>query len=114
LRPALRRPKTWLALIAALALATVADSYRLPGRQVTALIYVGMVRVYQAIGSPVTRRLVQCRYQPTCSQYSIEAVEMNGIREGLLMTARRIARCTPDVPLGTVDAPTSVATASDR
>ena len=36
-----------------------------------------------------------CRYTPTCSQYSIEAIEIHGIIKGSLLAARRIMRCNP-------------------
>ncbi|MBE3096418.1 MAG: membrane protein insertion efficiency factor YidD [Planctomycetes bacterium] len=48
-------------------------------------------------------RFVQCRYRPTCSEYSIEAVGRFGIRRGLVLTARRVMSCRPPVPRGTFD-----------
>ncbi|MBE3072322.1 MAG: membrane protein insertion efficiency factor YidD [Acidobacteria bacterium] len=48
-------------------------------------------------------RFVQCRYRPTCSEYSVEAVRRFGIRRGLILTARRVLSCRPPVPRGTFD-----------
>ncbi|MCL1873341.1 MAG: membrane protein insertion efficiency factor YidD [Clostridiales bacterium] len=36
-----------------------------------------------------------CRYQPTCSQYAIEAIEFYGLRKGGKMACKRILRCHP-------------------
>lgn len=36
-----------------------------------------------------------CRYTPTCSQYTIEAVKKHGIIKGGWMSIRRIGSCHP-------------------
>lgn len=36
-----------------------------------------------------------CRYQPTCSRYSIEALEVHGAVKGSWLTLRRLGRCNP-------------------
>ena len=36
-----------------------------------------------------------CRFQPTCSQYAIEAIKKYGFARGSWLTAKRIARCNP-------------------
>jgi putative membrane protein insertion efficiency factor len=36
-----------------------------------------------------------CRFLPTCSQYGVQAIEEFGPRKGVILTAWRLARCTP-------------------
>jgi len=53
----------------------------------------GLIRLYQFAISPLLG--VACRYEPTCSRYSYEAIETHGVRRGLALTVRRLARCRP-------------------
>src|SRR5258708_31767865 len=94
LRRRLKRPETWLLIWFAVVAAFAADSFRQPSRQVSVRLHVGAVHLYQRFGRPMLRGYVTCRYRPTCSEYSIEAVEKYGIRRGLLMTFRGIASWT--------------------
>jgi putative membrane protein insertion efficiency factor len=36
-----------------------------------------------------------CRFQPTCSQYAIEAIEKRGVFVGLMLSVYRFLRCNP-------------------
>ena len=89
-------------LFLALALAAV-DLSLSPKYQPSAQIYIGFVRVYQAVGRPMLEGVVACRYRPTCSDYSIQAVERFGTMRGLALTYHRINSCQTDVPMGTLD-----------
>jgi putative membrane protein insertion efficiency factor len=51
------------------------------------------VRVYRLVGSPWLGR--HCRFQPTCSEYALGALERHGGGRGLWLTLRRVARCRP-------------------
>jgi hypothetical protein len=97
------RPETYLVILGLLVVLAMMDSYRNPADQVTSHLYVSGIHGYQAVGRPLLAGRVQCRYSPTCSEYSVEAVREHGIRRGLMMTVSRIESCTTDVPLGTHD-----------
>jgi len=103
LRQRLKRPETYLAILFLLLALVVLDSFRGPANQVTGRVYIGGAHVYQALGRPLLKGRIQCRYYPTCSDYSIEAVRKHGIRQGLVLTFRRINSCQTNVPLGTLD-----------
>ncbi len=83
--------------------AVLLDTTRSPATQATARLYVAVVRGYQALGRPLVKGYVQCRYHPCCSEYSIEAVERYGIWKGLRLTISRLCRCRSRVPFGTYD-----------
>ncbi len=51
------------------------------------------VHAYRAVFSPMVGH--NCRYQPTCSAYALEALEKHGGLKGGWLAARRIARCHP-------------------
>ncbi len=51
------------------------------------------VRAYRLIFSPWVGH--NCRYQPTCSAYALEAIEIHGGLRGGWLTVRRILRCHP-------------------
>ena len=51
------------------------------------------ISLYQVGVSPFIPS--SCRYFPTCSSYSREAVERHGARRGLWLGLKRLARCHP-------------------
>ena len=51
------------------------------------------VRGYRLVFSPWVGH--GCRFQPTCSQYALEALETHGALRGGWLAVRRIARCHP-------------------
>lgn len=99
----LKHPGTWLTLFSAPLLLALADSFRAPENQVTGRLYVGAVRCYQSLRGDKLERYVLCRFEPTCSEYSIEAVQKYGIRHGLVLTVKRLSRCQKDMKRGTRD-----------
>ena len=99
----LKRIRTWLLLFAVVGVLIVLDSFRAPANQVTARTYIGAVHLYQQWGRPAFKGRVVCRFTPSCSDYSIEAVRRHGIRRGLVLTYNRLSRCNHGTPLGTDD-----------
>jgi putative component of membrane protein insertase Oxa1/YidC/SpoIIIJ protein YidD len=64
------------------------------------------IHVYQRTVSPVMTRLgIHCRFTTSCSRYAEVVITRDGVLVGGLKTARRLARCGPWTPLGTVDEP---------
>ena len=62
------------------------------------LVLIALVRCYQIFLSPIFGRA--CRFQPTCSNYFIEAVRKYGAVSGSFRGIRRIMRCHPFHPGG--------------
>ena len=62
---------------------------------IIARLAVLMVRGYQVTLAPLLPSA--CRYQPSCSAYTIEAIERYGALRGVWLGARRILRCHPFV-----------------
>jgi hypothetical protein len=54
-------------------------------------IFLWLIRFYQRILSPVIPS--GCRYDPTCSHYTYEAIERYGIIRGTWLGVKRISRC---------------------
>ena len=52
-----------------------------------------LVRAYQKLVSPFLGN--NCRYYPTCSHYTYEAIEIHGAAKGSWLGIRRISRCHP-------------------
>ena len=57
-----------------------------------------LIRCYQIAISPMLGP--RCRYIPTSSQYSIEALQMHGAARGTWLASKRIFRCHPWVGSG--------------
>lgn len=64
-------------------------------------VLVWLVKVYQRFAPEKTRK--KCRYEPSCSQYMIIAIEKYGAVRGLIKGVRRLLRCKP--PHGGFDMP---------
>ena len=56
-------------------------------------IFIGIVKLYQYLISPLLP--TSCRYTPTCSVYSIEAIKKHGPFKGGWFAVKRISSCHP-------------------
>ena len=61
-------------------------------------ILINLIKCYRFFTSPLLGQ--SCRYLPTCSEYSIEALKEFGLIKGTLMSLKRILSCHPIKFLG--------------
>jgi len=57
-----------------------------------------LIRVYQLLLSPLFGR--NCRFYPTCSVYTSEAIKKYGFLKGIFLGGKRLAKCHPFHPGG--------------
>jgi putative membrane protein insertion efficiency factor len=55
--------------------------------------FILLIRFYQVAISPFTP--AACRFEPTCSHYSLEAIKTHGIFKGGWLAIKRISSCHP-------------------
>ncbi len=55
--------------------------------------FILIIKMYQLLISPILP--ANCRYQPTCSHYTVEALKKYGIFKGGWLGIKRISRCHP-------------------
>jgi putative component of membrane protein insertase Oxa1/YidC/SpoIIIJ protein YidD len=98
----LRRPHPWLGLLLLGTILVTVDVMRAPADQFSPRVYRCLVGVYQW-AKPRCGFAGVCRYNPSCSHYSVQAVKQFGLIDGLQLTAERLDRCRANVPKGTLD-----------
>jgi len=69
-----------------------------PLRSALSLPLLFLLRGYKRFISPLLPPM--CRFEPTCSVYTMHAVEKYGVLRGVWLGARRLARCHPFNPGG--------------
>ena len=54
------------------------------------------IKIYKKIISPIFSSCgIHCKYYPTCSDYTVQAVEKYGVIKGCLLGVKRILKCNP-------------------
>jgi putative membrane protein insertion efficiency factor len=56
-------------------------------------VFIFPIRLYQWVLSPLLGQ--NCRHEPTCSQYTVEAIQEWGPLKGIGLGVRRISKCHP-------------------
>lgn len=57
------------------------------------LLLIALLRGYKLLISPLLGP--RCRFYPSCSDYAREAIERHGALRGVMLAAKRLARCHP-------------------
>ena len=59
-------------------------------------IFIGLISFYQKhISSYLGHIGINCKYYPTCSEYTKQAIEKYGVFKGIILGIKRILRCNP-------------------
>lgn len=71
------------------------EIYNLPKKMI-----IGIIRLYQKTFSPdhglfAAITMIGCRYYPSCSEYTIRAIQRDGVLQGIMRGIWRILRCNP-------------------
>ena len=61
--------------------------------KILSYILIKLIKCYRYLISPLLGQ--SCRYLPTCSEYSIEALRTHGFFTGLFLSVKRIFSCHP-------------------
>jgi putative membrane protein insertion efficiency factor len=74
-----------------------------------ARLLIGLVRLYQWLLAPILGLFFGrvCRFEPSCSRYTVQCLEMHGARRGSLLSIVRLCKCHPFHP-GGLDPPPPV------
>ncbi len=98
--------RTLAALAFVVTVAAAVDLSRAPSDQILTRVAVGGIHAYQATLSrlqPVSGAL--CRFNPTCSHHGEAVIGRFGVVKGGWLAMKRVLRCGPWTPAGTLDPP---------
>lgn len=71
----------------------MAKAYEETAVNIVTKLTVQLLRFYQLIISPLLGP--RCRFYPSCSNYSISAMEKYGLLKGAYLTLKRLSKCHP-------------------
>ena len=69
-----------------------------PFRRAAVVVLTAPVLFYRRFVSPMFPPV--CRFEPTCSEYALDALRIHGPLKGMVLTAKRLSRCHPFTWLG--------------
>lgn len=59
-------------------------------------IFIFLIKLYKKTISPILDFMgIKCKYYPTCSEYTKQAIEKYGIIKGCFLGLKRILKCNP-------------------
>jgi len=59
-------------------------------------IFITLIYAYKKLLSPVFKQMgIECKYYPSCSEYTKQAIEKYGSIKGIYLGVKRILRCNP-------------------
>jgi putative membrane protein insertion efficiency factor len=75
-----------------------AETLRARLRNGAAAVLIAPIRLYKRFLSPIMPPA--CRFEPTCSTYAMQAIQIHGPGKGLWLAIKRLGRCHPITWLG--------------
>ena len=61
--------------------------------KITTLPLILSIKIYQLFLSPIMKQ--NCRYLPSCSEYTVECLKQFGLAKGIFLSFKRISKCHP-------------------
>ena len=59
-------------------------------------IFIFIIKIYKKIISPIISACgIHCKYYPTCSEYTMQAINKYGCIKGSFLGVKRILKCNP-------------------
>lgn len=60
------------------------------------IIIIFLIKIYKKIISPMFKVMgIECKYYPTCSEYTVQAINKYGCIKGIYLGVKRILKCNP-------------------
>lgn len=87
------RERVGLSILLAIMLGVVFDGFQAPDRQIGVRAHHAAILAYRAALRPLIEGSTRCRFEVTCSEYSLRAVRTYGWPKGGVLTLKRLMAC---------------------